>query len=192
MEYVTYILIIFTICLVFLALLRPSLKSAAPDKREDVSASKPKAGRDEPRRQPATNRGTIPTPWGWPGHDDRAVSRSVSGLPAELGATPIRSAPNSLHRWVDRLVSEKRTTEDRDYRMKKDASLRALLEDRYGRASKMQVNGGGGDDGADPGSEIVSPAPPTMRGKGSGDRLAAPQSLRTRRSGREVKTPWGW
>jgi len=79
----------------------------------------------------------IPTPWGWPGHEDNVESHHKSGFRTDSTAREPHSVSESLHRWVDRLVSEKQNVENQEYVLKKDASVRALLEDRYGRASRM-------------------------------------------------------
>lgn len=66
----------------------------------------------------------VPTPWGWPGSEVRQ------------GGTSLNGSPGSLQGWIDRLVSEKRTVDDNEYLLRKDASLRALLEDRFGRPAQ--------------------------------------------------------
>jgi hypothetical protein len=137
----------------------------------------------------------VPTPWGWPGGGVRQGS--------------LRSAKNangSLQGWIDQLASEKRTVDDDEYRSRKDASLRALLEDRYGRPARPSE------------VEYRRVKPPLLRDPGrpydqednfhSGrtgqivDRLArqpgktTPAQVRpaARRAGglKDVKTPWGW
>jgi hypothetical protein len=67
------------------------------------------------------------TPWGWPQQDGRLKGHQRDGEFTE-----------SLRRFADRLIDSKKTKEDRVYLAKRDASLRALLEDRYGRASRMR------------------------------------------------------
>jgi hypothetical protein len=137
----------------------------------------------------------VPTPWGWPGSDVSQVSRR-----------DVRNRNGSLQAWIDHLVSKKRTVDDDDYRSRKDASLRALLEDRYGRPAKPSE------------VEYRRVKPPRLRDPGrpydqednfpSGrteqivaglDRLpgkpAPAQGGRAaRRAGglKNVKTPWGW
>lgn len=66
----------------------------------------------------------VPTPWGWPGSEVRQ------------GGTSLNGSPGSLQGWIDRLVSEKRTVDDNEYLLRKDASLRALFEDRFGRPAQ--------------------------------------------------------
>ncbi len=75
----------------------------------------------------------VPTPWGWPGCSDLHPSKTRSAI----ADSEVHGVSQTLHRWVDRLVSERRTVEDNEYVLRKNASIRALLEDRYGRASTM-------------------------------------------------------
>ena len=68
----------------------------------------------------------VNTPWGWPQHADQGMH-----VPSN------HEVSSSLRHFADRLIDSKKTKEDRDYLEKRNASLRALLEDRYGRASRM-------------------------------------------------------
>ena len=68
----------------------------------------------------------VPTPWGWPQYGDDKTRNDMD-----------RNFSNSLHYFADRLVNEKKTVQDQQYMEKRNASMRALLEDRYGRASRM-------------------------------------------------------
>jgi hypothetical protein len=68
----------------------------------------------------------VSTPWGWPGSDVR---------PGSLRGSQNGSS-GSLRTWIDQLTSEKRTVDDSEYRLRKEASLRALLEDRFGRPAR--------------------------------------------------------
>lgn len=136
----------------------------------------------------------VPTPWGWPGGELRQGNIGLNG------------SQSSLQGWIDHLVSEKRTTDDDEYRLRKDASLRALLEDRFGRP-------------AQPGEIAYRKVkPPQLRDPGrpydqmdnfpSGrtDRIVAglhrqpgtparaQPGLAARRAVqlKDLKTPWGW
>ena len=68
----------------------------------------------------------IPTPWGWPQYDEDGDIKSGEG-----------DFSTSLHRLADSLIHEKKTVQDQAYVDKRNASMRALLEDRYGRSSRM-------------------------------------------------------
>jgi hypothetical protein len=70
----------------------------------------------------------VPTPWGWPGSDVRS-----GGL-----RNPQNGNNRLLPAWFGRQVSEKRAVDDSEYRLREAASLRALLEDRFGRAAKPE------------------------------------------------------
>jgi len=137
----------------------------------------------------------VPTPWGWSGCDVRQ-GRLRGAL----------NGKGSLRAGLDHLVSEKRTVDDDEYRSRKEASLRALLEDRYGRpASPTEM-------------EYRRVKPPRLRDPGrpydqednfpSGrterivaglrrqpDKPALAQGERAARKAgglKDVKTPWGW
>jgi len=165
MEYVTYILVvigIMVLCYVLCPeqarehkLKKQTLKSSVPAETTPVEV----ALNSEMLR--------VPIPWGWPGHDEHVINHSH----ASLNAQEVHGVSESLHRFADRLLSEKQTIESREYLLKKDASMRALLEDRYGRAYRMpQAN-----------SQFAQ----TQLSRGSGKPLFM-EPLR------EVKTPWGW
>jgi hypothetical protein len=80
------------------------------------------------KRNPVMKRelSRIPTPWGWPQFDeDGDIKSGEAGFSA------------SLQRLADRLIHEKKTVQDQAYMDKRNASMRALLEDRYGRSSGM-------------------------------------------------------
>jgi len=141
MEYVYYVLFILAMmaaCLYMMGLPRNYRLSAsqvdlADKARKRRSRDKKHLAKIEARRDREFQRrivmrdlSNVPVPWGWPGNKSGLVDfESGEGMSA------------SLHRWVDHLVREKRTVEDQEFAMKKAASLRALLEDRYGRASNM-------------------------------------------------------
>lgn len=139
MEYISYILIIIAILLVCFLLMRPpaiplqkkSLKGQGqkPDKSTDQETNLHVAKRILRRELQR-----VPTPWGWPGHDESASSRN--SLPPNAEA--VHGVSESLHHFVERLFNEKHTKDSAEYLLRKDASLRALVEDRYGRASRMK------------------------------------------------------
>ena len=165
MEYITYILIIFglmAVCFLLLAekarvhkLKKPTSKITTP-----VEAS----GEDIALNREVLN---VPIPWGWPGHDDQFTANSH----ASLSAQEVHGVSESLYRFADRLISEKQTIESREYLLKKDASLRALLEDRYGRAYR---------------------APQDINRNVPAPFLHDPGKPLVMEPLREVKTPWGW
>ena len=128
MEYVTYILIIAGILVLCLILFRDPEQSLARE-------VKPKAAKPLSEAHALSSETlSVPIPWGWPGHYHHAPEKTR----ARPNAQEVHNVSETLHRFVDRLVSEKQTIESREYLSKKDASLRALLEDRYGRATAMK------------------------------------------------------
>jgi hypothetical protein len=165
MEYITYILVVFGImalCYVLCPekarehkLKKHTLKSSAPAETAPVDVVLD------------SEMLSVPIPWGWPGHDERVTNHSH----ASLNAQEVHGVSESLHRFADRLLSEKQTIESREHLLKKDASMRALLEDRYGRAYRMTR---------------------------ANNRVARARLLRDPDKPlvieplREVKTPWGW
>ena len=211
MEYVSYLTIVLAILAVILLVVRLPGRTRLARKPVDLSdrarkhrakaalRDRKRTGRAElEKRHEVLQREMlkVPTPWGWPGHDSYADSHS-SG--ADRAST-------SFHQLVDRLTQEKRTVDDREFRSRQAASLRALLEDRYGRASRMRE------------LEYNKVRRPLLRDpsephdqmdnfpSGKGDQIAAglsrqpgtpertlEQTKIRKVSGLEdIKTPWGW
>jgi hypothetical protein len=132
-EYVYYALVILSLVALCLFLLRlpgharltrkpAELADRARRRREKQRQKAGQAQPTPPRRPRIIQREirNVPTPWGWPGSE----IRQGGDLNGSAGARP---------GWIGRLVSEKRTVDDQAYQLRKDASLRALLEDRFGR-----------------------------------------------------------
>jgi len=211
MEYVSYVLIVLAIlAVILLAVSLPGYNRLAhkpldlsdrayKHRARMASRERTRAGTKElQKRHEVLQRELlkVPKPWGWPGHD---------GFPSE-GLSDAHHSSASLHRWIDRLTRAKRTVDDREYRSRKAASLRALLEDRYGRASRM------------PGVEYQKVRRPLLRDpserhdqmdnfpSGKGDQIVAQLRRQSSASGVTlkndkirrvsglggVKTPWGW
>ena len=165
MEYITYILIIsgiMALCFILLPekAIEHTLKKPAPKTATAI---------ETPRVEVALDRETlnVPIPWGWPGHDEHVTANGH----ASLNAQEVHGVSESLHRFADRLLSEKQTIDSREYLLKKNESLRALLEDRYGRAYRM------------PQAKNRNVQAPISRNPGK-PLLMEPLH--------EVKTPWGW
>jgi hypothetical protein len=165
MEYITYILVVFGIMALCYVL--------CPEKAREHKLKKQTLKSGVPAETPPVDVAlnsemlSVPIPWGWPGHDEHVTNHSH----ASSNAQEVHGVSESLHRFADRLLSEKQTKESREYLLKKDASLRALLEDRYGRAYRMPLANNRGTQAPllrDPGKPLVM------------------ESLH------EVKTPWGW
>ena len=146
MEYVYYILIILCLMTCILVIARWANQSrlsydpvaladrARKLKRKEIQRQAKAAQRQSKlssnsrKRNPVMKRelSRIPTPWGWPQYDEDGDIKSGEG-----------DFSTSLHRLADRLIHEKKTVQDQAYVDKRNASMRALLEDRYGRSSRM-------------------------------------------------------
>ena len=165
MEYVTYILIIIGI-MALCFVLWPEKASEHTLKR---STQKSGTSAEIPRADTALNRAmlNVPIPWGWPGHEEHANDNSH----AIFAAQEVHGVSESLHRFADRLLSEKQTKESREYLLKKEDSLRALLEDRYGRAYKT---------------------PPANKQNTQSPNVRNPGKPLVMEPLHEIKTPWGW
>ena len=109
------------------------------------------------------------TPWGWPG--------GTVGGPVANRDRWGEGLPMTLGRWVDSLVVQKRTVDDDpDYRIRTHASIRALVEDRYGRQTTRPRDSEGSSNAAnDPASTRAVSSEPRVRPGAQG-----------------IKTPWGW
>ena len=165
MEYVTYILIIMGIMALCIVLFRRKDEVNAVYRGGDSFSvtSKPDSPATSTEAKASLNeRLSVPTPWGWPGNDLR--TRAVDE----------RTVSDTLQRFVDHLIVEKQTVEDRNYEQKRNESLRSLVEDRYG-PSKNNANGHG---------KSGSKKEPTD--------LAGSPIVVARSSLHEVRTPWGW
>lgn len=219
MDYLYYFLIIlgvFLLCLYLVRIpghLRLGSNQAALAERAQRRSERARSNSLEGSRQPERHelllkRGVrnIPTPWGWPGHDEKLESHHKPGLNTDSPTGEPHSVSESLHRWVDRLVSEKQTVENQDYVLKKDASVRALLEDRYGRASRLsgikyektkvpllrdpnQPHDQMDNFPSGRGEKIISKLD---NQSGQPDNTEFPLGGRPSVDLKEVRTPWGW
>lgn len=213
MEYLYYVLLILVLlagCLFALRIPGRSRLAGRPEdlaertnqRREREQQKQRAKGADVAHRHAVLERELkhVPTPWGWPGSD---LHGGKSDL-ADHGYGEI-AHPGVLRRWVDHLVTEKRTIQDEDYVQRREASLKALLEDRYGRRikpSEMTYRKVKPPRLLDPSlphdqmdnfpsgktDQIVSGL--KKQPDKSEDRREKP--LRKTGSLKEVKTPWGW
>ena len=139
MEYISYILITLAILVSCLLLMRPP---ALPEQKKNKTAQEPKkTDQTSDTLSPADARRVlkrellhVPTPWGWPGNSPVPSQRNFK----TSNSQDVLGASGSIQHFVDRLFREKNTVDNQEYLLKKDASLRAMVEDRYGRASTMK------------------------------------------------------
>lgn len=127
MEYITYILIILGIMAFCLLLFRQTgrgvkrghsmASSSIGIERETETGDKPEL---------VTLNVNIPIPWGWPGND------------GWVHAGDDHPVSDSLHRFVDRLISEKQTVGNHEYLVRRNESLRAMIEDRFGQRTPVK------------------------------------------------------
>jgi len=139
---------------------------------------------------------TVRTPWGWPQHDHSGKQKADK---AEIS--------HSLRRFADKLIDPKKTKQDDEYLEKRNASIRALLEDRYGRASRMtempyrKVKAPLLRDPSKPYDQLDN-MPSSKAGsvisalrrqsKSARDIAAFPRKSGGSINLGEIKTPWGW
>ena len=142
MEYVSYILITMVTLVVCFLLMRPP---AMPFKKESRATLAQKPAAADPALEAEKAKQIfqrklqrVPTPWGWPGHNDSVANRGQWPLNAE----EVHGVSESLHQFLERLFSEKHTVDDREYLLRRNANLRSLVEDRYGRASTLKKQPG--------------------------------------------------
>ncbi len=138
----------------------------------------------------------VPTPWGWPQH----VTIAAGGSRSEVTNGHAHSFSDSVQRWAGKLVHEKHTVDDVEYKRKRDDCMRALLEDRYGRSSKTtsvpyeKVKAPLLRDPASPHDQMDNF--PDGKVDGVKSKLnSQPESTRLYKKPsllREVKKPWGW
>jgi hypothetical protein len=163
MEYVTYILIVIGVIGLCLVVFRRKYDfiSAQPRKPSAAGSARPEPAVTQSEvKLTQENRLNVPAPWGWPG--------SVS----LVRTAEEQIVSNTLHRFVDHLFSEKQTVEDSEYLLKRNESLRLLIENRSGKITD-RVNGS-----VRTGKHATFPDEPT--------------AIVERRLLKEVRTPWGW
>lgn len=204
MEYISYILVILGIlALILFWVFSSGQLQAGPAHSRPVTGKTAETPDTDKRSQPMTPQSlNIPTPWGWPGHEGAQPRKSGSLRTTHHG----HGVPNSLHRFVDLMMSEKQTVENREYLLRKDASMRALLEDRFGRPSKPaeinyhKVKGPLLRDPSEPPDQLDSfnsneadkVTSRLMKQQDHARTLHGQNAVRERANLGEVKTPWGW
>ncbi len=143
MEYITYVLVTLGIMAFCLLLMRVPRQAEFDSSRLVGRPQELGADKNQPSgsQLPATPRGqlilkrkllNIPTPWGWPGHDNATVYRRT-GL---LDAAEVNGFSESLHRFAELLLHEKQTVDSPEFLIERDTSLRVMIEDRMGQNSK--------------------------------------------------------
>jgi len=119
---------------------RATRAMAQPRKNiEDRAAGSLAAGQQE--LEMACDLREVRVPWGWPGNRNfRPRQHHHARAPAQES-----TEQGTLQHWVDRLVSEKQKTTDRAYQEHLEASMKALLEDRFHSAGKQEEDSGRGN-----------------------------------------------
>lgn len=212
MEYVYYVLVILALLAIGLYLVRrpgeASLNHGHADLAERARRRRTKAANAELDRAAASRRQQVlgrelrkvPTPWGWPGSE----VRFGNGLNGAAGGPS--GAGTQLQQWIDRLVSEKRTVDDGAYLLRRDASLRAMIEDRFGRANRptemayQPVRTPLLRDPSRPYDQMDNfPSGQTdrivaklQRQPGTAEPVRKSAPARANVPLRDIKTPWGW
>jgi hypothetical protein len=188
MEYVSYILITMGILVVCFLLMRPPAMPLKKESRATVAqkpaAADPAREAEKAKRIFQYNLQRIPTPWGWPGHDDSVTNRGQRPLNAE----EVHGVSESLHHFVGRIFSEKHTVDDREYLLRRNANLRLLVEDRYGRASTLKKQ---------PGRQAKAPRHAGTSNLHDQMDNVNDENLnkivsRIKKQPKELRTPWGW
>ena len=200
MEYLYYLLITGSILSLLFLLLVRSVGLREERVHKSVRDRTQKSAQEKPEKSDSTfesptsqfvsggrRLSRVPTPWGWPGHNgngDHGAGIS-SGKSSVSNGQPI--AGDSLHHWVDRLMAEKRTVEDQEYVLKKHASLRALLEDRYGKSVRQH------DQAHDNLKANPEQNGPSLKNEARQLTLPGARGARRKTSQlREIRMPWGW
>jgi len=133
MEYFTYILIILGIMILCLLVFREVFREEGRAGR-GVSTGHSMGNSSvsvDLKAEPGTPgefslNSNVPIPWGWPGND------------GWVNAGNDHAVSDSLHRFMDHLISEKQTIESREYLFRRDESLRAMIEDRFGQRTHVK------------------------------------------------------
>ena len=220
-NYINYILIVLALLFVVIAFLHNSGRSRlANDQMELANVARQRRLRKNkelihgqaekflsPEQQKAIlsrELSKVPTPWGWPQHETSAFV----GNRSEVTNGHAHSFSNSFQRWAGKLVHEKHTVDDVEFKRRKEDCMRSLLEDRYGRSGKatavpyVKVKAPLLRDPASPHDQMdnfPSGRGDKITGKLKQQGQLAPVSKKTltsslrRQSGlKDVKMPWGW
>jgi hypothetical protein len=220
-EYINYILIVLAMLLVFIVFSRfPRGSRLANDKMELANTARQrrlKKNKEQihgpakdflSRKQQKSilNRelSKVPTPWGWPRHETIAGEGSQS----KVSNGHAHSFSDSFQRWAGKLVHEKHTVDDAEYKRKKEENMRALLEDRYGRSGKTttmpyeKVKGPLLRDPASPHDQMdnfpsgrvnkIAGQLKQQSQHGGASNKAVKSRLMTRSGLKDMKMPWGW
>jgi hypothetical protein len=192
--YLVFVLAFVGICIAKIRELDPdseSRKTLAVDVAGSPSAALANGASEELELRQETV--DVPTPWGWPGN--------LHEIHADHGLNGDEEAGHgALQRWVDHLVSEKQTVDSGEYRKRREASMRALLEDRFHSPNYAHIDTGTGKSGGVPnqpatGSDPINNDRPAAKLRAVPD-TGLRKAINIRNffddSLSEVKMPWGW
>ena len=217
MEYVNYNLILLAMLVALMVWLKlPSRsRSAGPfrsnssnlDQRHKKKTMPNKAaghahatGDEQKKQKSGRDLSKVLIPWGWPRHQK---NRSHDGEPA-TAMSHSHSMSESLHHWADVLIREKHTVDDEDYRLKREISMRTLMEDRYGRTIvKTRKKPARLSKTARPSGNSLRKTPGTSAGRNEARPLRKGQTgeislykrqkmLEMQSGLKKLKMPWGW
>lgn len=214
MEYLYYVLLVLALlagCFFVLMIPgqrrlanRPDLLADRTNRRREKQQQKANASRPDLAHRHAVlerERRHVPTPWGWPGSDLHGTGHAPQGSDGTYEVV----RQGALRRWVDQLIAEKRTVQDESYMRRREDSLRALLEDRYGRSVKAtemtyrKVKPPLLRDPSEPHDQMDNfPSGKTdqivsgLDKQPDAPKRTVDRPLRKTGSLKEVKTPWGW
>jgi hypothetical protein len=144
----------------------------------------------------------VPTPWGWPGNELR---RKDDANLAPYGLD-LANSPGSMKSWIDHLIAEKRTVDDDDFQSRKQAALRSMVEDRYGRSiqaaemkfkkvkpPRLQEPGRPHDQMDNFPSGRVDALASKLSPQPGESKVGVPrQAIRKTMALGDIKQPWGW
>lgn len=137
-EYVYYCLIVLAMLVALLIWLPLPSRSRLPDDLTSlVNTARQRRLSKKKQKNPGVESdrdvSKVPTPWGWPHYAKNAFDY---GRPVVANGH-VHSISESFHSWADRLVQEKHTVEDEEYKLRREGWIRTLVEDRYGRSAMM-------------------------------------------------------
>ena len=147
MDYLQYLMTVLVLLGVVLFAIRLAGKRHAHDRQmklaEKARRRRARQARSakalpgtSPRQQAVLQRQlkNVPIPWGWPG----SIKRPAAAEGNPMRSPGIRAASGGLQRWIDHLMAEKRTVDDREYLESRRAALRSMIEDRFGHSPQPQ------------------------------------------------------
>jgi len=139
--YGLFLLVLLAVCLLVFVMERRRARSnrlldladRARKRRQRLASRASPAAGQLPNHKAVLQRelNKVPTPWGWPGGGVRHENHGQHGSNGRGAADD----DHVLAHWIDYLFATKKTVDQEELRLHRNAALRSMVEDRHGHAS---------------------------------------------------------